>query len=161
MDVAAWIMCSSGRMGEQPLADLVSTVLGDLPNAEMITRWITAVRTWNQRMDMTAARDDRELVDLMLADAVVLGREIAADQRVVDVGSGAGAPRPFEVAVSRATLAPPAWLALGAELAPTVWLLLAREEAPQLDGWQPTRDVSYTWPLTGASRRLVCCAYTG
>ena len=64
----------------------------------------------------------------------------------------------FDVAMSRATLAPAEWLALGARLvgaSGSVWVLLARESAPQLDGWKATLDEAYRWPLTGAERRVV------
>jgi 16S rRNA (guanine527-N7)-methyltransferase len=56
------------------------------------------VATWNARIDLTAARSERELVDLYLADALVLAARSArglaapATERWVDVGSGAGAP---------------------------------------------------------------------
>lgn len=214
--------------------DLVLEVLGEQQREEPrlvgpITSWIEAVASWNQQMDLTAARDDRELVDLMVADAAVLaaalGPPAGADRpAVVDVGSGAGPPglplgllRPdlavtlvepkqkraallrmtlgrlasvaaqgretergqtaasgpriqvlqargeavegrFDVALSRATLAPPAWLELGAKLAPAgdVWVLLAREAPPELEGWRQVREIAYRWPLTGAERRAVC-----
>ncbi|MBW2459201.1 MAG: class I SAM-dependent methyltransferase [Deltaproteobacteria bacterium] len=217
-------MSPAGRFG-----DLVLEVLGEQASegraaASSITSWIDAVASWNQQMDLTAARDDRELVDLMVADAAVLAAAVgppSGDRRrtVVDVGSGAGPPglplgllradlemtlvepkqkraallrmtlgrlgsaaaqggetavaRPriqvlqargeavqgrFDVALSRATLAPPAWLELGAKLAPDgdVWVLLAREDAPELEGWHQVRQIAYRWPLTGAERRAVC-----
>lgn len=61
----------------------------------------------------------------------------------------------FDVAVSRATLAPAEWLALGARLAARgeVWVLLARESAPVLAGWRLAQEHAYRWPLTGAERR--------
>lgn len=173
--------------------------------------WISLVAAWNARVDLTAARSDDELVDLMIADALVIAPRLPAGARVVDVGSGAGAPglpiaaarpdarvtlveplqkrvaflrtaigstpakeaRPvvvrgrgedlvgrgevFDVAVSRATLAPDRWLALGADLAPhgDVWVLLARDEPPALEGWGVVDDLRYRWPLTGAERRAV------
>jgi 16S rRNA (guanine527-N7)-methyltransferase len=58
----------------------------------------------------------------------------------------------FDVAVSRATLAPAQWLELGSKLADRVWVLLAREEPP---AGAIEEDVSYTWPRTGAQRRAV------
>ncbi|MEJ7728721.1 MAG: RsmG family class I SAM-dependent methyltransferase [Polyangiaceae bacterium] len=63
----------------------------------------------------------------------------------------------FEVALSRATLPPPEWLALGARLAPqgSVWVLLAEAEAPVLDGWAAAEDETYRWPLTDRVRRAV------
>ena len=66
------------------------------------------------------------------------------------------APCSTEHAISRATLAPPAWLAEGARLATReVWLLLAREEPPSLAGWAVRTDFACEWPLTGRKRRLV------
>jgi len=57
-----------------------------------LARWIEQVARWNERIDLTAARSDEELVDLMVADAAVLATRITPDAHVVDVGSGAGAP---------------------------------------------------------------------
>jgi 16S rRNA (guanine527-N7)-methyltransferase len=66
---------------------------------------------------------------------------------------GAGS---FDVAISRATLPPPEWLAEGARLATSsVWVLLARGAAPSLDGWGVARALSFRWPLTGRERRAV------
>jgi 16S rRNA (guanine527-N7)-methyltransferase len=50
--------------------------------------------TWNQRVDLTAARSADELVDLLLADALAIcaARPGIADERWFDVGSGIGAP---------------------------------------------------------------------
>lgn len=63
----------------------------------------------------------------------------------------------FDAAISRATLSPPDWLALGSEIAPSgeVWTLLAQAEAPVLAGWTADHDVEYRWPLTGVDRRAV------
>lgn len=60
-----------------------------------IATWLDLLRQWNQRIDLTAARTDDELLDLMLADAAVLARRDALlpeGATVVDVGTGAGAP---------------------------------------------------------------------
>lgn len=50
--------------------------------------------TWNQRVDLTAARSPDELVDLLLADALAIAaaRASSKDERWLDVGSGVGAP---------------------------------------------------------------------
>jgi 16S rRNA (guanine527-N7)-methyltransferase len=197
----------------------------DVDGDEWIPRvldWLTLLDEWNAKIDLTAARTDDELVDLMLADACVLARHVPSGARVVDVGSGAGAPglalsllRPdlrvtlveplakrvsflrtvvgrsatangggagaravsappprvhrgkgedlvgkesFDVAVSRATLAPEDWLSLGCRLAPhgSVWVLLAQRSAPDGKGWEVDVDVTYRWPLTDVERRAVC-----
>src|SRR5689334_10586425 len=56
--------------------------------------------------------------------------------------------RSTSVAISRATLPPPEWLRVGARLATrAVWVLLTREDPPNLAGWEPRTDFSFTWPL--------------
>lgn len=187
---------------------------------ERLAAWLDLLAVWNAKVDLTAARGTDELVDLMIADALVLARLEQPGARVVDVGSGAGGPglalalvRPdlavtlveplqkrvaflrtvaghvlpvagatgslqvlrargeellvarahgttgseFASAMARATLAPSAWLELGARLAPhgVVSVLLAREAPPELIGWRQVHDESYQWPLTGAERRIV------
>jgi len=57
-----------------------------------VARWLELLEVWNRRIDLTAARTDDELLDLMLADAALLAKHLAPSARVVDVGSGAGAP---------------------------------------------------------------------
>jgi len=54
--------------------------------------WVALVAAYGDKIDLTAARSADELCDLMLADALVLAGSIPEAARVVDVGSGAGAP---------------------------------------------------------------------
>jgi len=54
--------------------------------------WLDLLVTWNAKLDLTAARSEGELLDLMLADAFALSRHCPHGASVVDVGSGAGAP---------------------------------------------------------------------
>ncbi len=188
---------------ERAVAGLGSSV--DESAIAKLERLLDLVVEWNARVDLTAARNADELVDLYLADAVTLAAAgIEPGERWVDVGSGGGAPglvlaiiepelhltlveprtkrvaflrsavgalqlgsvevqrarsdalrdAGWQVAVSRATLAPADWLVEGARLATRgVWVLLARAEPPSLAGWRMERNISYTWPLTGASRR--------
>jgi 16S rRNA (guanine527-N7)-methyltransferase len=80
------------------LARRVATVVAALGGglgagaAESARIWLETLITWNARIDLTAARDPDELVDLMLADALLLAPRLPAGARVVDVGSGAGGP---------------------------------------------------------------------
>ena len=186
-----------------------AATLSDAARANLVT-WLELLRTWNARIDLTAAKTDEELCDVMLVDALILAARIPADARVVDVGTGAGAPglalalaRPdlrvtlveplakrvaflrtvlgtlartdirlerakgedvaargdrFDVAVARATLAPPAWLALGVRLVSeggSVWVLLAKEAPPEVAAASIAEDVHYALPHGGASRRVV------
>ena len=58
-------------------------------------QWLQLLVSWNRRIDLTAARSTDELVDLFLADAVVLHHarlELAPANSWLDLGSGAGAP---------------------------------------------------------------------
>ena len=67
--------------------------------------------------------------------------------------------RDWDVAVSRATLGPAAWLELGARLVTpggAVWVLLAGEQPPTRSGVVPRDDVRYTHRSTGAPRRALC-----
>jgi 16S rRNA (guanine527-N7)-methyltransferase len=182
-----------------------------------ISVWLDRLAEWNAKMDLTAARSPGELVDLMLADALVLAQNVPDGARVVDIGTGAGAPglalailRPdvavtlvepmakrtsflrvvlaeiglarkvdvlrtrgdaladtkpaFDVALSRATLAPGVWAPLGARLVRpggAVWVLLAKEDAPDVAGLERQESVEYAWPNTGARRRAVRYMRTG
>jgi 16S rRNA (guanine527-N7)-methyltransferase len=200
---------SSLGSGWEPLVRSVADELAPgLPiDAGSMGRLLDLVCDWNARVDLTAARSNQELVDLFVADALVLARESATQgQHWIDVGAGAGAPGlplallspglgmtlveprakrvaflrtalgllgrvdvsverarsdelesgAFDVAVSRATLAPDAWLKGGARLARSaVWVLLARSEPPAHSGWRLESDVAYRWPLTDVERRAL------
>jgi 16S rRNA (guanine527-N7)-methyltransferase len=60
--------------------------------AEKLARWLGQLVEWNTHLDLTAARSQAELLDLMIVDALVLSRTTEAGATVVDVGTGAGAP---------------------------------------------------------------------
>jgi 16S rRNA (guanine527-N7)-methyltransferase len=80
-----------------------------------------------------------------------------ADIFVERARADALASKHFDVAVSRATLAPPEWVREGARLARrTVWVLLAQAEPPAApSGFRKEIDERYTLPLGGAERRAV------
>ncbi len=171
--------------------------------------WLDVLAEWNAKMDLTAAKDARALVWLMLADALMLSRAIARGASVVDVGTGAGAPglalailrpdlrvtlceplgkrsaflrtaigalgiakdvsietkrgedlekRRWDVAISRATIAPAEWLDLGASLVRAsgeVWVMLAQEDAPTRAGCDAIETLAYDDDVTGAKKKLV------
>lgn len=81
--------------GFRPLISAVLRGLGATLDAHAeahIVTWLDLMARWNQKVDLTAARSAEELVDLMLADALVMARHEPRGATVVDVGSGAGAP---------------------------------------------------------------------
>lgn len=202
-----------GPLVERATAALASAAHGaatpDATAKAAIGKWLALLEQWNARIDLTAAKTPEQLVDLMLADALVLAPRMPQGARVVDVGTGAGAPglalallrpdlrvtlveplqkraaflrtvlgevnradvaiardrgeahggrRAWDVAISRATLAPQAWLDLAVTLAGPggeAWVLLAKEAAPANAHAVVEHDVSYAWPLTHAERRAV------
>jgi 16S rRNA (guanine527-N7)-methyltransferase len=77
---------------ESPAARARLAPLGqDSALVERLAAYLDAVVEWNSKTDLTAARSTDELVDLFLADAIVLaGHEEGGAW--VDVGTGAGAP---------------------------------------------------------------------
>ena len=71
----------------------------DLPSVgarvvEQLCAYCALAVTWGQRVDLTAARNVDELVDLLLADAFAISAARAGGpgERWFDVGSGIGAP---------------------------------------------------------------------
>jgi 16S rRNA (guanine527-N7)-methyltransferase len=65
---------------------------GDADATRKLETWLDTLVQWNARIDLTAARDAGELVDLMVADAAQIASAVPRDASVVDVGTGAGAP---------------------------------------------------------------------
>jgi 16S rRNA (guanine527-N7)-methyltransferase len=65
-------------------------------HAEPICVWLEQVRLWNAKIDLTAARTNEDLLELALLDASMIALHLLADNdegaRIIDVGSGFGAP---------------------------------------------------------------------
>ena len=61
---------------------------------EALGHYVALVASWNRKLNLTAARTPQALAEVLLGDACVLaGTELVpAGARVLDVGSGAGAP---------------------------------------------------------------------
>jgi 16S rRNA (guanine527-N7)-methyltransferase len=81
--------------GFLPLISAVAREIGapfEGPAAGRAAGWLDLIASWNAKVDLTAARSTDELVDLMIADALLLSRHQPPGCHVVDVGSGAGAP---------------------------------------------------------------------
>jgi 16S rRNA (guanine527-N7)-methyltransferase len=76
------------------LGEVACSLKVPLPRAaeEHLVLWLERLVEWNTRVDMTAARDPSEFVDLMVADAMVLSEQVPTGAKVIDVGTGAGAP---------------------------------------------------------------------
>lgn len=85
--------------------------------------------------------------------ALRLSNVVVVRKRAEELDRGAR----FDTAISRATLAPPEWLAVGRQLAPdgAVFVLLAQGDPPEAEGERIDGDWSYSLPLTGAPRRTL------
>jgi 16S rRNA (guanine527-N7)-methyltransferase len=78
---------------EKALAELAPE-FSDAQKIAALSAWLELIVDWNQRVDLTAARNDDELVDLCLADAAVVARHArgSGSENWVDIGTGLGAP---------------------------------------------------------------------
>lgn len=54
--------------------------------------WLEAAKAWNAKLDLTAARTDAALVEILLLDVLHLAPMVGPGAVVLDVGTGAGAP---------------------------------------------------------------------
>src|SRR5687768_255424 len=79
------------------LRELVSA-LGEPPltpdESKALVSFAALVASWNHRVDLTGAKTAKDLVEVLLADALVMrDRALVPDgARVLDVGTGVGAP---------------------------------------------------------------------
>jgi 16S rRNA (guanine527-N7)-methyltransferase len=106
-------LAANFRPRVERLLSVFGRVIDDQAGRLLVERAVTfaeLVAKWNERIDLTAARDPDELVDLLLADAVAILRDrtpppeqsgSSPRERWLDVGSGVGAP-----GVALALLAP-------------------------------------------------------
>ncbi|MHB1744773.1 MAG: 16S rRNA (guanine(527)-N(7))-methyltransferase RsmG, partial [Acidobacteriaceae bacterium] len=66
----------------------------------LLARYVELLSHWNQKMNLTAVRDPKVLVELHLAECLRAAQRIPEDvETVLDVGSGAGLPGiPMQIA---------------------------------------------------------------
>jgi 16S rRNA (guanine527-N7)-methyltransferase len=58
----------------------------------VLDRYVALLLKWNERINLTAARDRRTVEDEHIRDAELVARAVRPGDRLVDVGSGAGLP---------------------------------------------------------------------
>lgn len=89
------------------------------------------------------------------AQRLALGARVEVVERRVDPDLPILDGAPFDVALSRATLAPATWLRMGAALAPRVVVMTAREPAPMpVAGLRVVAEADYALPSARAPRRI-------
>lgn len=82
-DLRTLLVESATRMGVSPSDEQCLSVL----------KYIIILNKWNQRINLTGSRDDREILALHVLDSLALVPHIPAEARtLIDVGSGAGLP---------------------------------------------------------------------
>jgi 16S rRNA (guanine527-N7)-methyltransferase len=61
---------------------------------DALARFAGLVKVWNARLDLTAAREERAMVEVLFADAIVMSDPALVPEgaSVLDIGSGGGAP---------------------------------------------------------------------
>jgi 16S rRNA (guanine527-N7)-methyltransferase len=76
------------------IAEIAASLGAALPEGAdaKLAAWLGQMVTWNKQVDLTAARSEDELADLMLADGLMLASRVPKGVTVVDIGTGAGAP---------------------------------------------------------------------
>lgn len=62
--------------------------------SDALCRYLELVATWNEKIDLTAARTPEAMAEVLVADAFVLARPalVPIGSRFLDVGTGAGGP---------------------------------------------------------------------
>jgi len=84
------------RRGEQAI-EQIAAALGaelDADASRALLAYVQLIATWNERTNLTAARGESALCEVLLVDAMVVARGdlIERDASLLDVGTGAGAP---------------------------------------------------------------------
>ena len=106
-------------------------------------------------------RHKRAAFLLNAGQALDLRARLTVLERRIDPAAPAAEGGPFDVALSRATLAPPLWLAMGVRLASRVLVMTAREQPPDApEGFRVVAQTSYALPSSGAARRITAYATT-
>ena len=85
-----WLPLIDRILQEAPRSAGLELEAPDAARQQLVT-WLDLVVAWSERVDLTAARDDETLADLLLADAALLASTQLTGS-VIDVGSGVGAP---------------------------------------------------------------------
>lgn len=78
---------------EQLVAKLAPRTITD-PALDSLAQFVGLVASWDVRHNLTGASDAKQLIEILLADAMVLSSQdlISDGARIIDVGAGAGAP---------------------------------------------------------------------
>ena len=62
------------------------------PMAGLFMRYLSELKVWNRKINLTSLRDDRDIVIGHFLDSISAARFVPAGSRLLDIGSGAGFP---------------------------------------------------------------------
>ena len=54
--------------------------------------YMNTLKEWNKKINLTAIKDDKEIVIKHFLDSIIINKEIIGEN-IIDIGSGAGFPR--------------------------------------------------------------------
>ena len=78
--------------------------VGEVAGAVLLFEHFELLRRWNERLNLTAIRDELEMVERHYCESIFLARHVPRETRtVLDIGSGAGFPG-IPLAVARPEL---------------------------------------------------------
>jgi 16S rRNA (guanine527-N7)-methyltransferase len=87
---SGWLPRIDRVLSEVPASCGRALAVPDAAREQLVT-WLDLVVAWSERVDLTAAKDNDTLADLLLADAALLASTQLTGS-AIDVGSGVGAP---------------------------------------------------------------------
>jgi len=62
------------------------------PQIEKLYQYMYIIKEWNQKINLTAILDEKEMIVKHFVDSLTIKKEIQGDETVLDLGTGAGFP---------------------------------------------------------------------
>ena len=85
-------------MNEEEIKEYIKSVFNknsiELSDNEIedLYLYMKTLKEWNKKINLTAIKDDKEIVIKHFLDSIIIKKEIIGEN-IIDIGSGAGFPR--------------------------------------------------------------------
>ena len=85
-------------MNEEEIKEYIKSVFNknsiELSDNEIedLYLYMNTLKEWNKKINLTAIKDDKEIVIKHFLDSIIINKEIIGEN-IIDIGSGAGFPR--------------------------------------------------------------------
>ena len=85
-------------MNEEEIKEYIKSVFNknsiELSDNEIedLYLYMNTLKEWNKKINLTAIKDDKEIVIKHFLDSIIINKEII-NENIIDIGSGAGFPR--------------------------------------------------------------------